>query len=54
MQRRAQAIERFAVFEVAGNQRGLPAEPADLVVEFFERALSPGQRHDMRPGTGQR
>ena len=53
MQRGAEPIERLAVLEIAGHERRLPAEPADLVVEFFERTLCAGQRHDMGSGAGQ-
>jgi hypothetical protein len=45
---RAEPIDRVEIPEVGGNQRRRAAEPADRVVEFFERALRARQCDDMR------
>ena len=54
MQRGAEPGDAVIVGEVERHQRGAAAVFADLVVEFFQPALRPRHRHDMRAGLGQR
>ncbi len=43
----AQAIDRIAVGEVHGQQRGLPAHFAHPIVGLLEAALGAGQQYEM-------
>src|SRR4051812_9539174 len=54
MQRRAQPRYAFEIRQVERHQRGGAAVPSDLVVEFFQPALRPRQRDDVRTGPGKR
>ena len=54
VQRRAEPGDAVEIGEVERHQRGAAAVLADLVVELFQPALRPRDRHDMRAGFGQR
>jgi len=53
MQRSAKPGDAVIVGQVQRHQRGAAAVFADLVIEFFQPALRPRHRHDMRAGPGE-
>ncbi len=52
-ERGAEPVERVEIGEVAGNERRFAAQRANLVVEFFKRALGARERDDMRAASGE-
>ena len=52
-QGRAELLDRRRVAEIDRHQRRAAADRVDLVIELFERARGPRQRHDMGAGLGE-
>ncbi len=53
VERRPQPIESVEVLQIEGYERRARTGGADLVVEFLERALRAGQRHDVGARAGE-